>query len=291
MINCYNKRDDIMPKKSEIYYNKTNTCDRCGKNLTFGKTCKEYDQKGNWTKRWLCLSCYSNIRIYGTSDKDKIIQMHNTYNKNKPTYYNSTNTCDRCGNNLNNLISRPCREYDEQNNWNGKWLCANCYKYDCAKEKRDCRNKNLDPTSKTGKGYIFEQITCNVMGIENLNIKTGNFHSCLDHSRHPELGIIQSKGAIYDYICDQWGFNVKNEQQKEFDYIILYCMDIDMKNVSRVYIIPKKEIMKRKSISIIKNSLRHTRYEKYRVDEKPYNDAYHNIDIDKDPVLRRHNNI
>ena len=38
-----------MSKKLEIYYNKTNTCDRCGKKLISGRTCKEYDQKGNCT--------------------------------------------------------------------------------------------------------------------------------------------------------------------------------------------------------------------------------------------------
>lgn len=32
-----------------IYYNKTNTCDRCGKKLEKGKVRKECDEKDSWT--------------------------------------------------------------------------------------------------------------------------------------------------------------------------------------------------------------------------------------------------
>jgi len=269
-----------------IRYNDDNTCDECKNKLTPGKVCKEYDKKNIWTGRWLCIKCYANVRQYGTADKNKILQIQTTYRDTKPkkkSAYNSTNTCDRCGNKL--YAKNACREYNEKRDWTGKWLCTNCYKYEYAKNRADFRNNNLDPNSTVGKGYTFEQITCIARYLKNLNIESGNFHSPIDHSVDAELGIIQSKGAIYDYINDQWSFNVLNEQHKKFDHLICHCMDENMQNVERVYIFPKKEIMKRASIGIIKNPSRGTWYEKYRVDEKLYNDAYHNMD--KGSVLRK----
>lgn len=54
-------------------------------------------------------------------------------------------------------------------------------------------------------------------------------------------------------------------------------MSKDRKNIERVYIFPKKEIIIRNGVTIYKNPTRAVWYEKYRVDEKPYNDAYHSL--------------
>lgn len=53
-----------------IYYNPTNVCSRCRKenNVTDKsilyprKAYREYSNKGNWTERWLCSSCWNKIR-------------------------------------------------------------------------------------------------------------------------------------------------------------------------------------------------------------------------------------
>lgn len=48
--------------------------------------------------------------------------------------------------------------------------------------------------------------------------------------------------------------------------MILYCISTDGKVIERIYIIPKKEIINRKTISIFKKSSRHEPwYEQYRV--------------------------
>jgi hypothetical protein len=55
-------------------------------------------------------------------------------------------------------------------------------------------------------------------------------------------------------------------------------MSEDRKYVERVYIFPKEEIIKRKSLSVSKDNLRGPYwYDQYRVDEKPYNEIYQNI--------------
>lgn len=153
----------------------------------------------------------------------------------------------------------------------------------------DSRNNFLDPISAPGIGYIFQNITCRARKVDDLNIVNNDFNSPLDHSIDVELGIIQSKGSKYYHNCT-WHCVWINEHEKDFDHLIFYCMDKDMKNVERVYIFPWEEVLKRSNITIYKNSIGGW-YRKYRVDEKPFNDAYHELleDIEKgnDPVLRK----
>lgn len=219
-----------------------------------------------------------------TSKDDKIYFKKSVTRR---VYYNKTNTCDRikdnghrCGNEL--IPTHAYQKYDKEGNWTGEWICRNCRQ----KELADCRNNNLDPRSAHGIGFICEQITCKTRGVDNLNILYDNFNTPIDHNRDPELGIIQTKGAIYNASNRDWCIYVKREQEKEFNYMIVICMSKDMKNVERVYIFPKKEILKRNSIRIYKNSSRGTYYEKYKVDEKPYNDAYHNFDESDYTILK-----
>lgn len=200
-------------------------------------------------------------------------------------YYNRTNTCDRCG---KDLASRhPMREYDKKGNWIGNWLCTRCY--DKEYRPSDFRIGNLDPNSSVGLGYIFQQITCKTRGVKDLNIENDNFHSPIDHSIDPEYGTIQTKGAIYDPKERYWTINWSNEYDKEFDYLIFYCMDKDKKNIERVYIFPKEEIIKRPKVTIYKYS-KSGWYYPYRVDESPYNDTYHSMKLDDCPILRRNKN-
>ncbi len=50
-------------------------------------------------------------------------------------------------------------------------------------------------------------------------------------------------------------------------------MDKYRKSIQRVYVFPYEEVIKRKGITIYNNSTSHW-YDKYRVDEEPYNDVY-----------------
>jgi hypothetical protein len=42
------------------YYNRTNTCNKCGINFIIanGSPCREYNKEGNWAGNWLCHNCY-----------------------------------------------------------------------------------------------------------------------------------------------------------------------------------------------------------------------------------------
>lgn len=53
------------------------------------------------------------------------------------------------------------------------------------------------------------------------------------------------------------------------------------KNVKRVYVIPEdsSELYGKIYISIYDKPSRESKWEKFRVDEKPYNDTYHKMDM------------
>lgn len=200
--------------------------------------------------------------------------------------FNENNACEECGKEKIGLL----KEYDKDRNWTGRLLCKSCYDKNDRKNNPDnldnikkdlsnSRNNNLDQNCTTAKGLLFETITCEARNRKNLNIEYNNFRTPIDHDRDPELGILQSKGAIYNSVYRSWHniWNSESEKRKEFDNLIFYCMSKDRKNIERVYIFPKKEIITRSGITIQKNPIRTVWYEKYRADEKPYNDAYHSL--------------
>lgn len=196
------------------------------------------------------------------------------------TNYNDKNICENC--NVEKLKpGNANREYDENGNFTGRWLCNRCNGKHWQKMPygtnsqlkliRNCRTRNIKEIyPEMMKGLIFEELTCRWRGVKKLSIENNNFRIPLDHTQDPELGIIQTKGRNMSnyYNRKYWNFDVEIEQHKPFDNIILYCLNEDKRNMEKVYIIPKKEIMIRGHITISKNSSKYSWYEKYRVNEE-----------------------
>lgn len=208
--------------------------------------------------------------------------------------YNPTNTCDRikkigfswrrCGKNLL-LDNNPRGERNEKGNLTGKWLCKKCYdmydpssKNNLIKRIGNRRTGNQYPNCNNAKGDKFEHLTCrwrsmvSTIPIENLNKKFDNYCCPIDHSRDSELGTIQTKGAFYNYVERRWCQYLRNlhdviRRGFDFDNMILYCASGEI--IERIYIIPKKEVMKRIGITIVKNPSRGVQwYEKYRIKDE-----------------------
>lgn len=107
----------------------------------------------------------------------------------------------------------------------------------------------------------------------------------MDLSEHPILGKVEVK--ISSMTEGKWHANIGMEHN--FDYLAIMCMDDNSpwKDVERVYIIPEHETYGEIQIGICEDWSRLSRIsrfefiEKYRVDEKPYSNIYHNIDIPK----------
>lgn len=281
-----------------IYYNKTNTCEICGKDF-FGKALKEYKNEKE-TGRWICQSCYSYIRNYGTADMDKVQQIRNKYIQRKLKKYNETNTCQRikntgeiCGRSL--VPTKACKEYDKDGKETGRWICANCWAKDDRKERYDSlagyRTGNLDPTCSTAIGNLFEELTEIWKNVKNLNKELDCYNTSLDHSADHKGKIQQTRSAFYNQKYRRWSScSFRNEWKKEFHYVILYCASEDGKIIERVYIIPKSEIVGRTCINILKydskgNLYDKGWYEKYRITDeeeiKNVNEIWKKITKDK----------
>lgn len=67
--------------------------------------------------------------------------------------------------------------------------------------------------------------------------------------------------------------------------VILLCMDEKWENVVRVYIIPS-EYIETLELSIYLGTQRVSKWDEFRVDKKPYNDAYHNLKIENCTMLK-----
>lgn len=182
--------------------------------------------------------------------------------------------------------------------WDRKsYVCSKCYEKESRKlpdsrtnwikSQRKFRNKELPKDCSSGKAFIGEQIWCKTRGVDNCNIKMDNFAYKYDHSPDQEYGITNTKIASLNHhqgTVEAWGGFHTNGK---YDNAVLICMDKNWENVERVYIIPEYEMKKRSNVTISKNPYRGIPwYEKYRVDEKPYNDAYHNMNIEDCPILK-----
>lgn len=181
------------------------------------------------------------------------------------------------------------RNYDNKENWTGEWICKTCYSKiyqrdnsyspnNIKKSLRNCRIGNLNRFDENGKGIIGQWIVLKTLGIGDFNIENDNFRYPID-SYHSIYGKIDVKTATS--IDEKWQFAIRRFDfgSATFDTIIILCMDRYelWKDVERSYIIPKEGIENFVHTSITKNHP--GRYEKYRTDEKSFNDTYHSVDI------------
>lgn len=215
----------------------------------------------------------------------------------------SDTICSVCGTNTTsawrkyvvNKENKYIPRYEPGEFWDGKsYICNICYgKEDrkllyhhnnLIKQMRKFRNKELSRYSNVGEGYIGEQIWCKARGVKNCNIELDNFRSKNDHSPDKQYGMTQTKISSFTQTGSTWNFNTTNLANKEFDHAVLFCMDEYWKNVESVYIIPKEYVDKR-HVKIHREDNNKRWYKQFRVDEKLYNDVYHNMNIEDCPVL------
>lgn len=209
------------------------------------------------------------------------------------TYYNRTNTCDRCGKSFENIgWQNPRREYNKENNWTGKWVCKSCYTknynksnsnscHNLVKSLRNCRTGNLDPNCCTAIGNKSQDLACKLynwvdLNKQNDNYTTGTPIDCYDS----KTGLYhQVEGRLFNRLSGAnggWPFSgIEREWKKLFEDMICFCYSKDGKIVERIYKFPKEELIGRTNITIIKNPMnKHGTssiipwYEKYRVNDK-----------------------
>lgn len=199
--------------------------------------------------------------------------------------------CRKCGND----ISDPSRDnhgtryLDDKGNWDGKsWLCNCCYMKDYNKDRNDnadWRTGNLSRYSPSGKGFIGAQIVARTLGVDDCNIIMDNFNFYIDLGKHSKYGYIEVKTATLDIECGEWSFILNLWKQ------ILVCMDQyePWKNVKKLYAISYGYVINNKGITItdITSKYSKLKWERFKIDEKPFDDTYHKMDIKRCKVLRK----
>lgn len=65
----------------------------------------------------------------------------------------------------------------------------------------------------------------------------------------------RTTGRVYDPINGFWNYKWEREHKKDFNNIIVYCADKNGKTIERIYIFPKEEVIRSKTVSIVKNHI------------------------------------
>lgn len=163
------------------------------------------------------------------------------------------------------------------------------------------RTGNQSPTHNNTIGDLFQKLTCewrstvSIIPVEDLNEKLDNYLSPIDHTPDSELGIIQTKGKLFDSYNRYWGFgDFEGERLKEFDCSICYCTDKSGRYIERIYIFPKEIIVEISSVIIYKNptnsqgKIKIPWYEKYRVTDK---DELRKVDKIWKEIIKKKNKV
>lgn len=260
----------------KIDHSKT-ICVKCGRK----ETCinpqgnaiwfSDMDKKGRHTGKYVCYNCHRGIYKLGNK-----IDMSNR-------------KCCMCGKGDtfvgNDGYAHWLKEYNERNIFTGRYICVRC-----DSEKRNnnensynnliklmtmSRMENLSIEDNKGKGLIGEAVIAKVLGLKILGIEAGNLHFEFDLSIDKQYNMIESK--IRRPLYGDW--KVHLSEYHNFDTLFILCMDNAMKNIVRVYAIPKDELDGLTGITLLRNPTPSigSKWEKFIIDEKPYNDAYQDL--------------
>ena len=251
---------------------------------------QDRDNLGKHTGKYICHDCYRGIDRKKIEDKESELE---------------NRRCCKCGS--GNVYMREqgsplWRRYkgDDWRNykagsktgeWDGKsYLCGNCYgriisnfpdsRNSSLKKIANCRNRQVDPDSTHGKGHIAEQIVTKTLGIKNYNLESDNFCSEFDAYDPIKFHRIDVKGP--SLIDGVWTATVR---RKNFDNLFILCMSSDYNCVIKVYIIQKESLGDNNVIKIY-DGIINMSYDKFLVDEKPYDGTFHSMDESDFPLLR-----
>lgn len=155
------------------------------------------------------------------------------------------------------------------------------------KSRQKCRNKNLDPDSTKGFGYISEVLAAKFLRIRTCFDMTGIFnYRDFDIYQHEDFGRINVKGSklLYYKGYYYWSFNTKKNKIPDFFFCVGY--NDTRTEVLCVYIIPNENVPTH-TIRINKNwDQDKDPYYWYKQDPKPWNDLFHTLKLEDCPVLK-----
>lgn len=113
------------------------------------------------------------------------------------------------------------------------------------------------------KDYIGDLIIIKTRGIKNCRLQIIDSIPRFDLFTDPDYGIIKVmfRTAYYK------DYKITIGTGRDFDTLFIIGLSREKKIIERVFAIPKKELDNIKNITITKNS---PKYERFKIDEKPY---------------------
>jgi hypothetical protein len=266
-------------------------CVKCGSAETYvtsaGYECwaKCYDRDGEWDKKsYMCNLCYQRAKQEVRSYEIECIK-NERFKERK---------CIKC-----ESIDTPhwFMYHDENGNKTNMFICRNCYMKDYNKRSDSYNNirkivcncridadidlSKFDEFSERIRGRIGEDIVSCTLEIDNHNDISNNYNSLYDLVYHHTYGRIEVKTASFGINNNSWDSTLDTEHN--FDTLVILCMSKEKpwRHVKMVYIIPEdcSELYGKRYVSIYENPSRESKWDKFRVDAKPYNDTYHKMDM------------
>lgn len=262
-----NQRKEYLKDKVK----KKRLCCKCGNNYTY-----VYNGHPIWS------SCMCNKKgcagyiCYDCNHIDKLKSKEHYLNKRKGRL------CYICGRDLSFGDDTGRRDYDDNDNWTGKWVCTKCYSeklrrlpdsyQNIIKSIANIRTGNIVVGSKSYLTIISQAVIAKFYMIDDLNIKTDNFNYYIDleSKDHGNIDVKAGKLTKNDgYDC--WMFNTKKERKIDIHTFICIGFDNNLESINVVYIIPDEELTSNSGICIYKNTVRSIKYDMYDVDSEHYN--------------------
>jgi len=268
-----------MPKRSPGYFI-GRKCFKCGRSDTRKNTFGSYlwyshkDNHGNSTGNWICYYCERGIGRPKT-----------------PDYFEGRECCI-CGSKDTRQGFSGKPQWYRYKDKNGVWdresyVCYHCWQKIHYEDKReDIRSESqwrmgeLSRYVETGIGIIGQYVVAKTLGIDDLNILKDNFRQPVDLSEHSIYGTSDVKTAtLTDY--NRWIFG---RVSNICDTVFYLGMDRYMpwRNVEMICAVPCDIVFNDSSISIYNDIPKGRKWDvlkEYKIDKKPFNDTYHNVNI------------
>lgn len=239
------------------------------------------NKRGIWdNKSYFCQKCYDNLRRFGTVDIIKIEEIRRRYFEKKVEINRRKINCCICG--TDQTYVRPdgvpmwTTHRCNKDNCTGH-ICEKCsYMHNpnnianIIRSMRDCRLGKIGLDSPRGKGLIGEAVNAKIRKLEVLSIAVDNYSYKTDLSKDYEYNTIETKFRTFNGIC----WSVAFGDEHNFDTLFVLCADKERKNITRVYAIPEDALFGIQYIEIVEFD---SKWENFRIDEKHYNDAYHDL--------------
>lgn len=132
--------------------------------------------------------------------------------------------------------------------------------------------------SSKGKAVMSQAVVVKVLGISpTAYYNTNEKFPWLIDVVHHEYGRIYVKYSILTGIGRAEGYKFLIDKTVKCDTYLFLGFDKDWQNIGTIFIIPNKGWIKNIGTACICKNTDGSKYEEFRKDVKPYNDAYHDF--------------